>query len=137
MTLRLTHMLAAPVMAMLLALPAHAEGLQDDPVVLNEVMLSSLATTIASECPKYAVDPAATGAAARTLMDHISKQGYSADEVQALQSPEYMQTVSVAVNDHLSALGVDATNKRALCAFAKRELKEGTSELSTLLMKNR
>ncbi|MCA0045268.1 DUF5333 family protein [Celeribacter litoreus] len=134
MTVRALHILAAAM----LALPAHAAGsITEDPVVMNEVMLSTVATKIAAECPKYAVNPTATGASAQKLMGHISEQGYSSSEVQDLQSPAYMQTVSVAADEYLSAQGVDATNNRALCAFAKRELREGTSELSMLLMKNR
>lgn len=123
--------------AILGASPALTAPLAEDETVLEQLMLSSVATKIGSTCKKYAIDPTATAEDARALMAHISEMGYAAEDVQALQSPDYLEKLALKSDEFLSAQDVDPANKRALCAFAKRELKGGTSELSKLLMKNR
>ncbi|AJE48154.1 DUF5333 domain-containing protein [Celeribacter indicus] len=127
--------LAYPALIALMAAPASAAPITEDPEIKSVMIENMIVTELTSLCPGLAPRTRQVNAQAKSMLARITEKGYGADEVQALQDPAYLAELSRESDAFFAANGVEKRNTEAMCAFGKAQI-AARSPLGKL-MKNR
>jgi len=110
-------------------------NVNDDRVLQEIVMLSIAATAVTTGCKSYKMSVAGTQVMADDLLAHAAEQGYGAADLAAIQEPQYLLAANEAAVAYLAESGVDINDEKALCAYAKKTLRDDEHPLSALIEK--